>query len=88
MIKIPKPDTIKSIAMIGGLIGVGYAIFKINKAKNKITNAAEIFVTQKINPASKNNVIFQTTQETGKKIGRGLFCLLNDCTSLPKRLRS
>lgn len=68
---LPKPNQIKSVLMIGGLIVGGVLLYKANKK-------AKVFVTQTVNPASDNNFIYNWTKnDKGEGLGARVFHWFN-----------
>lgn len=58
---LPKPDTIKSAVMIGGLFVAGVFAWKAYQGAQVVTKT----VTEDLNPASNKNLIYSALPESG-----------------------
>ncbi|MFK5947954.1 MAG: hypothetical protein QM500_04175 [Methylococcales bacterium] len=81
---LPKPDQIKSVAMIAGIGGVLYLAWKAKKAAEGVSDAVAVIVTEKINPASNKNIVFTNTPDIVKKGFTSIFAGLDSIGLLPK----
>jgi len=66
---LPKPDQIKSVLMLAGVGAAVYVAYKVKQGASAAIDTAELIVTEKINPASRENIIYKNFTPDSVKNG-------------------
>jgi len=88
---IQAGDTLGAAVKIGAALGVVYVGYKIYRSTqqaaaraeefkqdvSQVTGSVTTFFSETINPASRENFIFKASEQVGRKVGSGIFDLLN-----------
>lgn len=56
--KLPSSDVMKSAAILGGVLIVGFVGYKFYRGAVAVGDAAKVLVTEKLNPASDKNIVY------------------------------
>ena len=64
--------------MLAGIGAAVYAVYKIRNVSGEVIDQAEIIVTEKINPASENNIVYSNAPETVKNAANSFWSGLDD----------
>jgi hypothetical protein len=62
---LPKPDQIKSVLMLAGISAAGYFAWKTYRSGKQAVETAQRVASTKLNPASRENVIYSALPEDG-----------------------
>ncbi|MFK5951325.1 MAG: hypothetical protein QM500_21430 [Methylococcales bacterium] len=81
---LPKPGQIKSVLMLVGIVGAGYLAYKTYSTANDALETASEIITEDLNPASDENIVYTNTPAIVKDGLNGFWGALDSVGLLPK----